>query len=283
MDQEIATPEAASAPEPTEAQNGEALDAAIAVSEEEQGPVGEAPEADIQALSEAEIQDDIVNSEENFKGIDYNQVIQGLPEDARKIVANLRRSYTTKSQEVAEQRKKLEEVASDLASQREALIQSDFFEDIKEKSAPEEGSTFDPYDPTSVEKRIEKEVAIRLRQMLEPMHAEHRVQQQKNQVAAFKQEHPDLEDIKMDVAQTLRDNEHLTLEQAYWQVKGRVLATNQAETENELKKYRTAAKEAGLKVGGTSRGRSRGIPKYVEDQGAVAIYKWLESNPHIKV
>ena len=72
------------------------------------------------------------------------------------------------------------------------IIFQDFFEDIKEKSAPEEGSPFDPYDPTSVEKRIEKEVAIRLRQMLEPMHAEHRIQQQRNQVTAFKQEHPDL-------------------------------------------------------------------------------------------
>ena len=287
MNQETATPEATpepvAAPEPTEAQNGEALDAAIAVSEEEQGPIADAPEADIQALSEAEIQDDIINSEENYKGIDYNQVVQGLPEDARKIVANLRRSYTTKSQEVAAERKKLDATAANLASQIEALIQSDFFEDLKERSTSEEVAGFDPYDPDSVEKRIEKEVAVRLRQMLEPMHAEHRIQQQRNQVTAFKQEHPDLEDMTVEVAQTLRDNEHLTLEQAYWQVKGRVLATNQEETESELKKYRKAAKEAGLKVGGTSRGRSRGIPKYVQDQGAVAIYQWLEANPHIKV
>lgn len=281
METQVETPQAA--PEQTEAQQGEALDTAIAESEENQGPIAEAPEANIEELATAEIDDDIVNGDENYKGIDYNQVINDLPEDAKKIVANLRRSFTTKSQEVAEQRKKLEAVAADLASQREALIQSDFFEDIKEKSVPEDGATFDPYDPTSVEKRIEKEVALRLRQMLEPMHAEHRVQQQKNQVAAFKQQHPDLEDIKMDVAAALRQHEHLSLEQAYWQVKGQKLAGQEKETKAELKRYRQAAKDAGLKVGGTSRGKSSSIPKYVEDQGAVAIYKWLQANPHVKI
>ena len=281
METQVETPQAA--PEQTEAQQGEALDTAISESEENKGPIAEAPEANIEELAATEIEDDIVNGDENYKGIDYNKVINDLPEDARKIVANLRRSFTTKSQEVAEQRKKLEAVASDLASQREALIQSDFFEDIKAKSTPEEGATFDPYDPTSVEKRIEKEVAVRLRQMLEPMHAEHRIQQQKNQVAAFKQQYPDLEDIKMDVAGALREHDHLTLEQAYWQVKGQKLAGEEKETKAELKRYRQAAKEAGLKVGGASRGKSRSIPKYVEDQGAVAIYKWLESNPHVKI
>jgi hypothetical protein len=281
METQVETPQAA--PEQTEAQQGEALDTAIAESEENQGPIAEAPEANIEELATAEIDDDIVNGDENYKGIDYNQVINDLPEDAKKIVANLRRSFTTKSQEVAEQRKKLESVAADLASQREALIQSDFFEDIKEKSVPEDGATFDPYDPTSVEKRIEKEVALRLRQMLEPMHAEHRIQQQKNQVAAFKQQHPDLEDIKMDVASALREHEHLSLEQAYWQVKGQKLAGQEKETKAELKRYRQAAKDAGLKVGGASRGKSRSIPKYVEDQGAVAIYHWLQANPHVKI
>ena len=281
METQVETPQAT--PEQTEAQQGEALDTAIAESEEHQGPLAAAPEANIEELAAAEIDDDIVNGDENYKGIDYNKVINDLPEDARKIVANLRRSFTTKSQEVAEQRKKLEAVAADLASQREALIQSDFFEDIKEKSVPEDGATFDPYDPTSVEKRIEKEVALRLRQMLEPMHAEHRIQQQKNQVAAFKQQHPDLEDIKMDVAAALREHEHLTLEQAYWQVKGQKLASEEKETKAELKRYRQAAKDAGLKVGGASRGKSRSIPKYVEDQGAVAIYHWLQANPHVKI
>ena len=281
METQVETPQATQ--EQTEAQQGEALDTAIAESEENQGPIAEAPEANIEELAAAEIDDDIVNGDENYKGIDYNKVINDLPEDARKIVANLRRSFTTKSQEVAEQRKKLEAVAADLASQREALIQSDFFEDIKEKSVPEDGATFDPYDPTSVEKRIEKEVALRLRQMLEPMHAEHRIQQQKNQVAAFKQQHPDLEDIKMDVAAALREHEHLTLEQAYWQVKGQKLASEEKETKAELKRYRQAAKDAGLKVGGASRGKSRSIPKYVEDQGAVAIYHWLQANPHVKI
>jgi len=281
MEPQVETPQAA--PEQTEAQQGEALDTAISESEENKGPIAEAPEANIEELAAAEIEDDIVNGDENHKGIDYNKVINDLPEDARKIVANLRRSFTTKSQELAEQRKQVADELRAVESQRQALIESDFYDDIEKKSEASKQETFDPYDPKSIETRIEHEVAKRMRQMLQPLHEQQAVEQRKNQVASFRAQHPDLEEIKMDVAAALREHDHLSLEQAYWQVKGQKLAGQEKETKAELKRYRQAAKDAGLKVGGTSRGKSSSIPKYVEEQGAVAIYNWLQANPHVKI
>ena len=274
METQVETPQAT--PEQTEAQQGAALDTAIAESEENQGPIAEAPEANIEELATAEIDDDIVNGDENYKGIDYNKVINDLPEDAR-------RSFATKSQELAAQRKQVADELRAVESQRQALIESDFYDDIEKKSEASKQETFDPYDPKSIETRIEHEVAKRMQQMLQPLHEQHAVEQRKNQVASFRAQHPDLEDIKMDVAAALREHEHLTLEQVYWQVKGQKLASEEKETKAELKRYRQAAKDAGLKVGGASRGKSRSIPKYVEDQGAVAIYHWLQANPHVKI
>ena len=279
-----AAPEATEAPEQSTMDNGqgEALDDAIVASEEERGPIAEV-EASIEDVANLETEDEILNSEENYTGIDYNQVLSELPEDARKLVANLRRSFTKKSQEVSSQRKNLDTQLKAIEAERAAIIESDFYADLKETADPAEETPFDPYDPKSMEKRIEQEVAMRLQQMLQPMREQHIVQQRKANLAMFKQEHPDLEDHKYDVADVLKANDHMTLEQAYWQVKGRKMHASNQQTEKELKAYRQAAKDAGLKVGGANRGKTKTIPKYVADQGAVAIYQWLEANPQVKV
>ncbi len=273
----------APSPEPTmDNGQGEALDDAISVSEEERGPIQET-EADIEAVANLETNDEILNSDENYTGIDYNQTLSELPEDARKLVANLRRSFTKKSQEVSEQRKNLETQLKAIEAERAAIIESDFYADLKETADPAEEAAFDPYDAKSMEKRIEQEVAKRLQQMLQPMREQHIVQQRKANLAMFRNEHPDLDDHKYDIADVLKSNDHMTLEQAYWQVKGRKMHASNKKTEKELKAYRQAAKDAGLKVGGANRGKNKSIPKYVQDQGPVAIYKWLEANPQVKV
>ena len=118
-----------------------------------------------------------------------------------------------------------------------------------------------------------------MQDMLKPLKNAHEQQQRQHKLAIFKKEHPDLMSMKKEVANTLKQNEHLTLEQAYWQVKGREMSKKASEQASELKQYKTAAKAAGLKVGGASRGKANGIPQYVLDQDdPVAIYNWIKSN-----
>lgn len=258
---------------PAEQPEGQATE-----SVEAQAPAEEAPEASIEDLAAAELDADIFNAKNPHKGINYQQVISELPEDAQKLVANLRADYQRKTSNLSEQRRAIEATRADLEAQRKALLDSDFFQDIT-ATADKELGEFNPYDDKSFEDRIQKEVAQRMKSMLEPMRQQQELQNQKIRLQQFKSEHPDLEDIKTDVAKVLMDNKHMNLEQAYWQVKGRILSDKMKTQEAELSSYKKVAREAGLKVGGASRGRTNGIPKHIMDQDdPAAIYNWLKEN-----
>ena len=258
---------------PAEQPEGQATE-----SVEAQAPAEEAPEASIDDLAAAELDADIFNAKNPHKGINYQQVISELPEEAQKLVANLRADYQRKTSNLSEQRRAIEATRADLEAQRKALLDSDFFQDIT-ATADKELGEFNPYDDKSFEDRIQKEVAQRMKSMLEPMRQQQELQNQKIRLQQFKSEHPDLEDIKTDVAKVLMDNKHMNLEQAYWQVKGRILSDKMKTQEAELSSYKKVAREAGLKVGGASRGRTNGIPKHIMDQDdPAAIYNWLKEN-----
>ena len=188
---------------------------------------------DIETLASTNVEDPVFKTDENYK-VKYDEVISTLPEDAKKLVANLRSSYTKKTQEYAELRKKTTQERDAVEAQRKALFDSESFQKLDEAS---------------------------------------------NQLRAFKAEHPDLTTHKAEIYKLMTSNQHVSLEDAYWQVKGHSLAAQEKETSQELSRYKQAAKSAGLKVGGASRGSSNGIPKYVLDQDdPVAIYNWLKEN-----
>jgi len=236
------------------------------------------PDFSIDDLMAAEIDDPILTSNENFKGVKYQEVLNELPDEAKKIVANLRSSFSKKTQELAEQRKMLESQSKEIEAQREALLSSDFYKNLTDKAATDVG-TLDPYDNTSFEKRIEHEVASRMKDMLEPMRAQHELQQREYKLGQFKEEHPDMVDLKQDIAGVLVKNKHMSLEQAYWQVKGQKLVLEESERRVELDQYKTAARNAGLKIGGKSRNGGSSIPKSVlEQDDPIAVYKWLQNN-----
>ena len=166
----------------------------------------------------------------------------------------------------------------EIEAQRQALLHSDFYKGIQEE-AGKEVKDLDPYDPKSFEARIQSEVAKRMQDMLKPMKQAHELQQQKHALETFKRDHPDLHDMRKDVAGVLMQHEPMNLEQAYWVVKGKKLQEESKNQEAELGRYKQAAKSAGLKVGGASRGNMRGVPQYVIDKDdPIAIYRWLESN-----
>ena len=258
---------------PVEQPEGQATE-----SVEAQAPAEEAPEASIQDLAAAEVDADIFNAKNPHKGINYKEVLSELPPAAQKLVANLRSDYQRKTSDLSEQRKAMEATRANLEAQRKALLDSDFYRDVNEAADKELGE-FNPYDDKSFEERIQKEVAQRMKSMLEPMRQQQELHNQQIRLQQFKSEHPDLDDIKTDVAQVLMDNKHMNLEQAYWQVKGRRLSEQIKTQEAELSSYKKVAREAGLKVGGASRGRTNGIPKHIMDQDdPAAIYNWLKEN-----
>ena len=217
-----------------------------------------------------------LNSQDNHS-VDYKQMVDDLSEDGQKFVGNLRKSYTQKTQDLANQRRELEKERSELEAQRKALVESEFSSKIKE-AAEGDDVALDLLDDESVSKRIEQEVARRINEMMKPMREEYSVQQRRLALQSFKSEHPDLEDYKTEIASELQANEHINLEQAYWMVKGRTLEEERRSQDTELKAYRTAARQAGLKVGGLNRGKKAGVPPSVKARGAWAIYEYLHNS-----
>tara|TARA_R110002020_G_scaffold19780_7_gene67944 strand:- start:184 stop:1026 length:843 start_codon:yes stop_codon:yes gene_type:complete len=232
---------------------------------------------DIDKLANVKIEDPVFKSDENYK-VKYDEVVATLPEDAKKIVANLRSSYTKKTQEYAELRKQAQQERDAIEAQRKALFDSESFKNLEEASK-KDPTEWDPYSKDSFESRVKQEVALQMKRVLEPMREKQQLQNRQNQLRAFKQDHPDLTEHKTEIYKVMTANKHVSLEDAYWQVKGQKLAKKERETEQELARYKKAAKSAGLKVGGASRGSANGIPKYVIDQDdPVAIYNWLKEN-----
>lgn len=204
------------------------------------------------------------------KGIDYNATIKALPEDAQKILANLRADYTKKTQALATSQKELTE-------QRQALLESQMFKDMEAK-ANEPRVEADPWDPAAFNQRIEQEVAKRMSDVFRPMKEEIEIQQRRNKLQEFKTANPDLETYKSEIVEVLKNNESLNLEQAYYIVKGKNQTESLRAKEQELAAYKSAAKEYGLKVGIGSTNSGPLSPPASVKRDAYSIYRWLQAN-----
>jgi len=203
--------------------------------------------------------------EGEHKGIDYNRVLKELPEDAQKLLANIRSSFTKKTQEIAEERRQMQ-------AQMEALAKTGFSEKLKETA--ERQTELDPYDPKSFELRIQEEVARRMREMVQPLEEQYKLDQIKMRYEKFKAENPDLMEpaIKTGVKQLLDENPALDLPTAYKLVKAEALIKQQNEQATELAHLRDAARQFGLK---TSNGRNTGNLKPPAGLKSHELYMWF--------
>ena len=272
-------PQETAAPAAPETPAVEAAPATESAPEQEAAPATEeASTPSIDEFAAEKLEDEIFKSEEDYKGVDYKAVMQELSPEAKKLFHNLRSSFTKKTQSISDQKKALENAKAALHAREKALFESDFYKSVSEKAATE-NKDFDPYDTKSFESRIEQEVAKRMTEMMEPMRQAHVLQQQKHKLEQFKTQHPDLETFKGEIVDVLKEHKHMNLEQAYWQGKGRKLAEDMKTQEAEMANYKKVAREAGLKVGGASRGSVGGVPKHImEKDDPVAIYNWIREN-----
>jgi len=231
------------------------------------GPSPKTPESiSIENLQSAQL------PEGDHKGIDYNRVLRELPEDAQKLLANMRASFTKKTQEIAEERKQLH-------AQMEALTKSGFSEKLRETA--ERQTELDPYDPKSFEMKIQEEVARRMREMVQPLEEQYKLDQIKLRYEQFKSQNPDLlqPEIKLGVKKLLDENPALDLPTAYKLVKAdRVLKEREAEA-SELATLRDAARQFGLK---TSNGRNTQSLKPPPGLKAHEIYNWYSRQKQAK-
>lgn len=227
------------------------------------GPTPPTPETmTMEQLQEA----DLGNG--GHKGIDYNRVISSLPDEAQKLLANLRADYTRKTQELSQQKKELEAIKT-------SMTKDDFYNSLQEKAGTE-NVELDPYDTESFNKRIEQEVARRLQDMLNPIREEQAVMRKRAQLERFKAENPDLMDYKDQVKELLVSNNSLSLEDAYYIAKGQALSQENKKLKTELDARQARMREVGLKLSGAGAREQKQIPKHLKS--AHQIYAWLKNN-----
>lgn len=227
----------------------------------------EAPEASyeltLDELLNADFAEDDIMSQ-THKGLPpYQEVLRHLPEDGRKMIANLRSSYTKKTQEIAEMKRELAAERQKMLDQNSLFTDSDFAKKIKEDAAAELPEA-DPWSEDGMSARIKQEAARMMNEMMKPLQQEMELKHRETELKTFKAEHPDLMDatVKGEVAKMLMARQELSLEDAYYIVKAKMghkelLALKEAQVSQK------AIARDTLKTTSTGRNvNARGIPQF---------------------
>lgn len=209
-------------------------------------------------------------------GESWDSLFNQADEKSQRAMQQLRADYTRKTQELAAQRKELAEQAQQIQAMRMSLEDNAAYKAIQQ-AATEDAGEFDPYDTQSFQRYVNKIVAERLQAVLQPMAEQQMKAQAQTKVQAFMAEHPDLtsdEVLKAEVRQTLLSNESLSLQDAYWIVKGRRSHSVSERQQLEELAFKQAAKASGLKVGvGQNKGMT--VPTGATKMKAADLYQHL--------
>ena len=151
--------------------------------------------------SEAEALDALVELDDaQSKGLSWEEAMRRVPPGVAKLMKGMQSDYTKKTQELAEQRRELQR-------ERESLLK------VK----------FEAHE-ASITKRIEAEVAKRMKQLLEPMQQEAELLKAEADYNSFLSANPDFKTdtaLRSEVQNLLERNPNLDLETAYWAARGK--------------------------------------------------------------
>jgi hypothetical protein len=186
-------------------------------------------------------------------------------------MAEMRKAFTRKTQELAAERRKL-------TAQNQALMQSGLMDELTAQA----GATrkLDPFNPEHIKQVIEAKVASRLKDVLEPLHKQNKQHEAKPSTSRSRSSTLTFcrdDSVKKGVYDALQKDPSLKLEQAYWMVKGRMADKAQQAAFNRAALQRRAAQRAALV---TDRGVRPGKPVLspdLKDASAYEIYQTLKS------
>lgn len=203
------------------------------------------------------------------KGLpDYKKILEHLPENGRKLLGNLRASYTQKTQEISDLRRALEGERAQLERDRKLMSDSEFSQQVRQLA--DKPLEHDAWSDEGLQERINKQAAAMMQQMLTPLQQDLDTQRRQVTLDTFKAQHPDLvsDEIRMPVAQLLMQRPELKLEDAYFIVRGQ-LQKAQADTQ------RTAQRETLKKTSTGTAVRNAAPPKFKD---AWSAYNWHKTN-----
>lgn len=214
----------------------------------------------------------------NHKGMKpLHEWMQHIPEDVRKHVANIRSSYTRKTQELSEMRKALDSERSELMRQQDHAVNNPFLKQAEKELAIDE--EYDLYTPEGMQKEIKRQAAQMLQEMMKPAQEEMQIKQRRIQLEQFKTENPDLMDdqYRLPVAQMLQERPELKLEDAFYIVKSKVDAQKLKVEREQVAKQRSSRRETLRKTSGGKSVTPKGTPQFRDAWEAFQYHKSLNS------
>lgn len=168
--------------------------------------------------------------------LSWEEAVKRVPPNVATLMRKMQADYTKKTQELSTQRKELQQ-------ERESLLKM-------KVEVPTDLGEYDPFNEGSITKRIEAEVAKRMKELLEPMQQEAELLKAENDYSNFLSENPDFmtnTGLRSEVQSLLEANPALDLTTAYWAAKGKQAKLGKAapvEGRGSSPAARQAAKEA---------------------------------------
>jgi hypothetical protein len=199
----------------------------------------------------------------NHKGMKpLHEWMKHIPEDVRKHVANIRSSYTRKTQEIAEMRKALEAERMELQRQQDNALNNPFLSRAEEELAKDE--EYDIYTTEGMQAEIKRQAAKMLQEMMKPAQEEMQMKQRRMQLEQFKTDNPELmeDDYRLPVAQMLQERPELRLEDAFYIVKAKVDASKLKAEREQVAKQKSSRRETLRKTSGGKSVSPSGTPKF---------------------
>ena len=226
----------------------------------------ETPEISLDILIDQKLGAPEFASPEAHKGINFAEVLDQLPPDARKLVHNLREDYRKKTTAISQRAKELE-------MKEAALLSPETQAHLAALSNVPEG--LDLYSPDGLEKYIAAKTAEQLQKAIEPARQAQAVANRKAELANFAAQHPDFDSHKPEIIKLIESNVVSSAEDGYWLIRGKAATSEQARLQAELEAYKAAARQAGMKV-------TTGTPSQNTKPAfktALEAYEWRKLNP----
>lgn len=142
--------------------------------------------------------------------IDSKKVVEALPEDARKLIANLRDDYRAKTTDISKQRRELESTQAAWLAGQEAKLK-------EQAGIPDD---IDIFSSDGLQKFVEAKVAAAMLEAQQPLRAKLASDTRRVELETFRSAHPDIDNYKSRIVQLLSSGEAQKPEQAYWIARG---------------------------------------------------------------
>lgn len=196
--------------------------------------------------------------------VDTQEVLKELPEDALKLIQNLRKDYTKKTQQLSLQKKELEQREQTWLNRQEQILRS-------KMNLP---TDFDITAEGGVQKYLEVKVAEMLLEAQRPLVEQVEMETKRAELQEFRRQNPDIADYRDAMIEEMGKNPNLDVKTAYYLVKGKTADSKINEVRLELERQKEAKLNAVSKVGVGGTSRAEGIPRFTN---ALDAYRYLQT------